>query len=552
MRLSLSRRALWTGLAAGVCIAASAVAISAQENVDLAVVNHIKSEAFQNSQVMDHLFYLADVYGPRLNNSPGHRAAAEWVMKRLKEYGLENVHLEKWGPFGQSWRYTHFQAHLIEPQYQPLIGFPLAWTAGTDGVITAEPVLAVVTNDADFEKYKGKLAGKVVLAMTPKDVQPISEAPFRRLTNEELAARANVLDPSRPFGMFGPPAAPAAAAPALPANPPPSREEQEKFRTRVAQFYKSEGAVAVLQYGYNGDGGTVFATSGGPRDPKEPKPLPTIALTPEHYNRIARLVEHKIPAKLELEVRAEFLSGDTDSFNVVGEIPGTTKKDEIVMLGGHLDSWHGGTGATDNGTGCAVAMEAIRILTALHQPLARTVRIALWGGEEEGLLGSKAYVQQHFADRDTMTLKPEYAKLDAYFNDDTGTGRFRGISVGGNDMVKPLFEAWLAPFHDLGATAVLGTTAPPTRQPGGTDHTSFTWIGLPGFGFLQDPMEYGTRTHHSNMDVYDRVVKGDVMQSSAIMAWFVYNTATREAMLPRLAAPKPLKPAAGSATTKTD
>ena len=547
-----SHRALWTGLAAVACLVAATVAISAEEKVDLTIVNRIKSEAFQNSQVMDHLFYLADVYGPRLTNSPGHREAAEWVMKRLKEYGLENVHLEKWGPFGESWRYTHFQAHMIEPQYQPLIGFPLAWTPGTDGVITAEPVVAVITNDADFEKYKGKLAGKVVLSMTPKEIHPISEAPFRRLTNEELEARGNVIDPSRPFvGMFGPQAPAAPAASTLPATPPPSREEQEKFRTKLAQFYKSEGAVAVLQYGYNGDGGTVFATSGGPRDPKEPKPLPTIALTPEHYNRIARLVEHKIPVKLELEVRAEFLGGDTDSFNVIGEIPGTTKKDEIVMLGGHLDSWHGGTGATDNGTGSAVAIEAVRILKALNIPLARTVRIALWGGEEEGLLGSKFYVQDHFADRETMTLKPEYSKLDAYFNDDTGTGRFRGISVGGNDMVKPVFEAWLQPFHDLGATAVLGTTATPTRQPGGTDHTSFTWIGLPGFGFLQDPMEYGTRTHHSNMDVYDRVVKGDVMQASAIMAWFVYNTAARDEMLPRLAEPKPLK-LAGNAAAKTE
>jgi carboxypeptidase Q len=533
---------MWTSAAALTALLA-ALTISAQEKVDLTVVNHIKSEAFQNSQAMDDLFYLADVYGPRLTNSPGHKAAAEWVMKRLKEYGLENVHLEKWGPFGQSWRYTHFSAHLVEPQYQPLIGFPLAWTPGTNGVVTAEPIAAVIANDADFEKYKGKLAGKIVLSMVQKDVQPISEAPFRRLTNEELAARANVVDPSRPFGGgFGPQPPPAPAAAVTPATPPPSREEQDKFHVKVAQFYKSEGAVAVLQYGYNGDGGTVFATSGGPRDPKEPKPLPTIALTPEHYNRIARLVEHKIPVKLELEVRAEFLAGETESFNVIGEIPGTTKKDEIVMLGGHLDSWHGGTGATDNGTGCAVAIEAVRILKALNLPLSRTVRIALWGGEEEGLLGSKAYVQAHFAERDTMTLTPEYNKLDAYFNDDSGTGRFRGISVGGNDMVKPLFEAWLEPFHDLGATAVVGTTAAPTRQPGGTDHTSFTWIGLPGFGFMQDPIEYGTRTHHSNMDVYDRVVKGDVMQSSAIMAWFVYNTATRDEMLPRLTQPKPLKP----------
>jgi carboxypeptidase Q len=227
----------------------------------------------------------------------------------------------------------------------------------------------------------------------------------------------------------------------------------------------------------------------------------------------------------------------------LGEIPGTTKKDELVMLGAHLDSWHGGTGATDNATGSSVAIEAVRILKALNLPMDRTMRIALWGGEEEGLLGSMAYVQEHFANRATMHPGPEYNKLSAYYNDDTGTGRFRGISVGGNDMAKPIFEAWPAPFHDLGATTVLGTTALRTRQPGGTDHTSFTWIGLPGFGFLQDPMEYQTRTHHSNMDVYDRVQKGDLMQASAIMASFVYNTAVRPEMMPRAAIPKPLKQA---------
>ncbi len=516
-----------------IAIVAAASILSAQEKVDLTVVNKIKAEAFQNSQVMDHLFYLADVYGPRLTNSPGHRAAAEWVVKRLQSYGLQNVHLEKWSDFGQSWKLTHFSAHLLEPQYQPLIGFPLAWTPGTDGVVTGEPVLAVINTEADLDKFKGKLKGKVVLTMEPKMIEPITDPISHRLTNEELAARANVLDPSR-ANPFGP--APAAR----PATPPLSREEAAARKNKINQFLKDEGALVVLQYGYNGDGGTVFATAGGSRDPKDPIPPPMVAVTPEHYNRIVRLIEHKIPVKLEFDIRTEFLHDSTDSFNVVGDIPGTTKKDELVMLGAHLDSWHGGTGATDNGTGSAVAIEAVRILKELNLPMQRTVRIALWGGEEEGLLGSIAYVQEHFANRNTMVPSADYSKLSAYYNDDTGTGRFRGISVGGNDMAKPIFEAWLEPFHDLGATAVLGTTAPPTVRPGGTDHTSFTWIGLPGFGFVQDPIEYGTRTHHSNMDVYDRVQKGDVMQASAIMAWFVYNTATRPEMMPRVTMPKPL------------
>jgi hypothetical protein len=514
----------------------AAVNLPAEEPVDLKVLTRIKAEAFQNSQAMDHLFYLSDVYGPRLTNSPGYREAADWVVKRLESYGLQNVKLEKWGPFGQSWQLKHFSAHLLEPQYAPLIGFPLAWTPGTNGVVTGEPVLVSIRNEADWAKYKGKLKGKVVLAMEPKAIAMVTQPLARRLTAEELLARSTVADPAH-MGPAGP--APAATAPL-------DREAAAKFKTATYQFLKNEGALVVLEYGYNGDGGTVFASSGGSRDPKDPVPPPVVALTPEHYNRIARLAERKIPTKLEFDIQAEFLKGDTDSFNVVGEIPGGSKKDEIVMLGAHLDSWHGGTGATDNATGSSVAIEAVRVLTRLHLKLDRTVRIALWSGEEEGLLGSKAYVQNHFAARDTMERKPEYEKLSAYYNDDTGTGRFRGISVGGNLMTKPIFEAWLAPLHDLEAATVAGATAPPTKQPGGTDHTSFTWIGLPGFGFIQDPMEYGTRTHHSNMDLYDRVQPGDLMQGSAIMAWFVYNTANRAEMMPRLDPPLPAKPTSGA------
>ena len=515
----------------------AALPIKAEEKVDLNVVNRIKYEAFENSQAMDHLFYLADVYGPRLTNSPGHRSAAEWVMKRLESYGLKNVHLEKWGPFGQSWKFTHFSAHMVEPQYQALIGFPLAWTPGTNGVISGEPTMAIIKTEADFDQYKGKLKGKFMISMPLKLIAMVTEPQARRWTDEELRARSTNVDPARtnPFGPVAP----------VPTAAPPTAESRAaalKFLQKTNQFFKDEGALAVLSYGSNGDGGTVFATAGGSRDPKDPIPPPMVALTPEHYNRIARLVAHQIPVKLQFDIQAEFLGGPEESFNVIGEIPGTgPHKDELVMLGGHLDSWHGGTGATDNGTGCAVAIEAVRLLTTLKLPLDRTVRIALWSGEEQGLLGSKAYVQERFARRDSMQLGPEFNKLSAYYNDDTGTGKFRGISVGGNDMVKPIFEAWLAPFHDLGATTVLGATARRTQQPGGTDHTSFTWIGLPGFEFLQDPMEYMTRTHHSNMDVYDRVQPGDLMQSSAIMAWFVYNTATRAEMMPRMAPPAPLK-----------
>jgi hypothetical protein len=395
----------------------------------------------------------------------------------------------------------------------------------------------VIKTEDDYAKYKGKLRGKVVLDMEPKEIEMSTEPLAHRLTNEELLARQTVLDPSRLGLGFGG-GRRAAAAP----QSPEERAALAKFRAKTQQFFKDEGALVVLEYGFNGDGGTVFATSGGSRNPKDPIPLPTVALTPEHYNRIARLLAHEIPVKLQFDIQAEFARENLDSFNIVGEIPGTTKPDELVMLGGHFDSWHGATGATDNGTGSSVAIEAVRILTALHLPMARTVRVALWGGEEEGLLGSIAYVQEHFARRDTMVLGPEYKKLSAYYNDDSGTGRFRGINLGGNEMCAPIFESWLAPLKDLEATAIAGRTGALPKQPGGTDSTSFSWIGLPGFGFLQDPMEYSTRTHHSNMDFYDRVQKGDLMQSSAIMAWFVYNTATRAEMMPRMTTPAPITP----------
>lgn len=285
--------------------------------------------------------------------------------------------------------------------------------------------------------------------------------------------------------------------------------------------------------GATADGGTVFASRGGSNDLKVPVPPPMIALTPEHYNRIFRLVEKKIPVRIELDIEARVIEENQDSSNVIAEIPGARKEGQLVMIGAHLDSWQGGTGATDNAAGCAVALEVMRILKSLEQPMGRTVRLALWSGEEQGLLGSKAYVKQHFADPAKMDLKPEHALLSAYFNLDNGTGRIRGVYLQGNDMMRPVFSAWFSPFQDLGASTVS------IRNTGGTDHLSFDAVGLPGFQFIQDPMEYGTRTHHSNMDVYDHVSAGDLMQAAAIMASFVYNAATREDLLPRKPLPKP-------------
>jgi hypothetical protein len=508
------------------------------DKVDLEVLNQIKTEAFQNSQVMENLYYISEVYGPRVTNSRNHRAAAEWAMQQMKAWGLQNVHLEKWGPFGNGWQIKKFYGALETPAYASLIGFPLAWTPGTNGPVTADAIWAPMHSKDDFAKYKGKLKGKIVLIFDPRELKLHTEAEAHRLTDEEIQARAN-------GGGFGGPRAGAAApkpgeyTPSMLSTAAPTGRV---LRNEINTFLKEEGAVVALTPGYNGDGGTIFASYGGSQDPKDPVGPPMAAITPEQYNRIVRLLQHGTTPKLTFDIAVEYQKEDQMALNVIGEIPGTTKPEEIVMLGGHFDSWQGGTGATDNGTGSAVAMEAIRILATLKKPMARTVRVALWGGEEEGLYGSLAYVQKHFAPRDTMKQTPEYAKLDAYFNDDSGSGKFRGVSALGNPEMAAIFKSWIAPLKDQGLVAVTGgSTFRPTVAPGGTDSTSFSWIGLDGIGFMQDGLEYGTRTHHSNMDLYDRVQKDDVMQSSMIEAWFAYNAATRTDMLPRIPTPEPLK-----------
>lgn len=499
--------------------AALPLLLLAEENVDLAVVNRIRTEAFSDSKVMDTMFYLTDVYGPRLTGSPNFKAAGDWAVKRLQSYGLRNAREEKWGPFGRGWQSKYFEAHMVEPQFCALMGIPLAWTEGTNGSITGEPILAPIHDDADMEKWKGKLKGKIVMTTDPQELKLPDSPEGHRYNENELSEVAEAPDPGHGTGG---------------AYNARSREERQRLLAKIAQFMKDEGVLLVLSEGTRGSGGTIFASSGGSYDPKKPISVPGVGLMPEQYNRIARLLEHKIPVKLEFNVQNELYNENSDSFNITAEIPGTGKhKDELVMLGAHFDSWHGGTGATDNAAGSAVMIETVRILEALHQPLDRTIRIALWGGEEEGLLGSKAYVKEHFGDPESMKLTSEHAKLSGYFNYDNGTGKIRGVYLQGNDMMRPLFESWLRPFKDLGA----GTIS--IRNTGGTDHLSFDAVGLPGFQFIQDPLDYETRTHHSNLDVYDRIQAGDLMQASAIIASLVYETAQRPDMLPRKALPAP-------------
>jgi len=544
-----------------VLVALLALPVFGQERLDLATVHRIKSEALADSKVMDHLFWLTDANGPRLTGSPGLRTAQEWAVRTLQGWGAANAHLEKWGTFGRGWSMSRFSVSMVAPMYAPLQAIPKAWSGGTDGAQTAEVVLAplFLPNEraemfdlnkvrARIQKFtaerKGKLRGKVVLLEMARDLELPTEAASSRYDDAKLTALVAAPEP-RPSAPLEWPVT------KVPSEPAKVREFfaslpiaiSEEYFSRRAQaydalwaFFRAEGVVAVFMTDRRGEGGLLFAESVNGWDPKLPIPPPVIVLAPEPYDRIIRLVDRKIPVKVEVDLQVRYYEDSPDGLNVIAEIPGGKKKDEVVMLGGHLDSWHAGTGATDNAAGSAVVLEAFRILRALKLPMDRTVRLALWSGEEQGLLGSIGYVKNHFADPVTMVLKPEHAKFTAYFNLDNGSGKIRGVYLQGNDMVRPIFEQWLVPFHDEGAKTVT------IRDTGGTDHQSFDGVGLPGFQFIQDPLDYATRTHHSSLDTYDHAQAGDLMQASAVLAWFVYQAATRPDPLPRKPLPKPLPP----------
>ena len=537
------------------CLTALSAGLRAEEPVDLNVVHRIRQEAAKNSQVMDHLFHLVDVHGPRLTGSPGFQGAADWTVQQLKEWGLDNVKQEKWGPFGQGWSIQRFSAHLVEPQYELLIGLPLGWSPSTEGMVEGTPVLAPLKRESnqkrdeaaveDFiKKHKGKLKNQIVLIAPLKEVKPQAEAAMRRWTEEELKERAAAPRLVPPIEFDDPELE-------IPAEPEKRREffrqaprwfreknrkEGRRIQNKLNQFLVDEGVLLVIHPAARGDGGTVFPPRAGSRIVEDVVPPPSIAITPEQYNRIYRLSEKtdkKVSPRVEVQVRTQFHRDNLDSINVIAELPGAENSDELVMIGAHLDSTAQSLGATDNAAGSAVMIEVMRILKALDLKLARTVRLALWGGEEQGLLGSEAYVKEHFGDSETMRLTGQHQKLAAYFNLDNGTGKIRGVYLQGNDMVRPIFEDWLKPFEDMGAKTLS------IRETGGTDHLSFDRVGLPGFQFIQDPVEYETRTHHSNMDVYDRIQPGDLMQASAIIASFVYHAANRGEMLPREPLPDP-------------
>ncbi len=498
--------------------------VPAQEKVDLSVVNRIRAEAFENSKVMDHVFNLTEVYGPRLSDSPAYMKAGEWAVKTLKGWGLEDAKLETWGKFGRSWSYSRVAVHMLEPYQTSLIAAPLAWSPATEGPANGEVIVARITTMEEAEKFKGKLKGKFIIMEPERELSLHMEGDARRYTDADLAQLSLAPEPGvSPYARMRRQGQ---------GQPFRSLAEARQARAKITQFLKDEGVLGVISPGFRGDDGTIFTSPAGGRDADTPIPPLSVAVAAEQYNQIARLLEKKVPVRLEVDLKAQFHE-NMDGVNVVANLPGGKKKDEIVLIGAHLDSWQSAPGATDDAAGCAVMMEAVRILTALNLKLDRTVRIGLWDAEEQGLIGSREYVKAHFADRETMAPKPEYAKLSGYFNLDNGAGKIRGVYMQGNDMMRPVFEAWLAPFKDLGASTLT------IRNTGGTDHLSFDAVGLPGFQFIQDPLDYMTRTHHSNMDTYDRLPKSDLMQASAIVASFVYNAANRPEMLPRKTMPKP-------------
>jgi hypothetical protein len=512
----------------------SAGAMAQTEKIDTAMVSKIKKEGFNNSQVMDIMSMLTDVYGPRLTNSPNYKKAADYAKGTLENWGLSNAQIDTWNEtFGRGWQLKKFSMQVIFPSAAPLIAHPKAWSPGIKGTVQADVVYLDVKNEADLAKYKGKLKGKIVLFSLPTPIKPGFKADAARLTDSALLVMSNSggQEAFTGRGRFG-----GATAP-------------QNFNFMKWDLCQKEGVVAVLEASPASrlEDGTITVSSASvpyssevpqaqrksARAEGAPKILPQIVVSGENYNRMVRQIQKGQAVKIQMELETEF-TPEGPGYNVIAEIPGTDLKDEVVMIGAHLDSWHSGTGATDNAAGSAVCLEAIRILKSLGISPRRTIRIALWGGEEQGLLGSRNYVKRKMGERldksfpyDSIKLTDEGKKLSVYFNMDNGTGKFRGVYLQGNENARPVLRAWMKPFNKLGASTL---TADNTS---GTDHLSFDAIGIPGFQFIQDPIEYSTRTHHTSMDVYDKIVEADMKHNAVMMAAFAWLAAQRDEMFPR-------------------
>jgi hypothetical protein len=491
------------------------------EPLDLEAIALIQEEGLENSEIMETAWFLADRYGSRLTGSSTFRAAAEWARDQMTEWGLSDARLEAWGPFGPGWENERFYAHVVEPQPFSLIGYPESWTSGTDGWVRGEAVVAEIHSIDDFEQYRGTLMGKFVLTDplfdTRQEFEPLPWNP--RYTVEELDEWAKEQTPER----FNHQAWVDNMRGTVPAD-------------RFARFLQEEGAAAWLRNGTFENTSTGVVVAGAPFFgylPSFPQSPPIVTLLTEHYGRIYRTVNRAIPVTLEIDIRNRWFEEDSSAFNVLAEIPGTDRSDEVVMMGGHLDCLHTGTGGADNAAGVALVMEAARILKVLGLPLSRTVRVALWSAEETpgfAGTGAYAYVNQHLFDADHGTSKPEHAKLSAYFNVDYGSGRFRGIVGARTDEVAAVLSRWIEPFRDYGLTMVS------LRTIAGSDHNPFDFVGIPSFFFLQD----FTTNHfaHANLDTYERLLEDELMQNAVILASLIYHAANRETSLPRQPTPR--------------
>lgn len=509
-------------------------------------VSKIKDEGMNRSQAMATIRYMTDVIGPRLTNSPGQKRANQWTKETLEKWGLKNGAVDPWGTFGRGWEIKNFQATVTAGgQTTPFRSYPKAWSPSTPGPVTADVIYVDANDEAGLEKYKGKLKGAIVLTAPERGVQDIFKPTAVRQTNEALAT----MEAAKP-----------AAGPPQGGNqfqPNPQQMAAMQFAQRRNRFYFEEGAGVLIDSGNGVDAGAirVMGASLPPAAPgSQPNPglrtaskdapatIPQLVAEVEQYNRLVRLAKQGVPVKMTVDLQVSWTEEDLQGYNTIAEIPGTDPKlkDEVVMVGAHLDSWHGGTGATDNGAGSTVAMEAVRIIQASGLKPRRTIRIGLWTGEEQGLLGARGYVSKYLAQRGDgttrpgpqqanlpLTLKPAHEKFAGYYNLDNGTGQIRGIYLQGNDQLRALFKGWLDPFKDWGANTVT------INNTGGTDHLAFDAVGLPGFQFIQDPIEYSTRTWHTTQDVSDRILEEDLKRSAVIMATFAYNTAMMDERLPR-------------------
>ncbi|KAB7731957.1 M20/M25/M40 family metallo-hydrolase [Rudanella paleaurantiibacter] len=504
---------------AGLAVATSLSGHAQTDKIDQAAIQKIRDEGLQRSQVMETAFYLTDVNGPRLQG-PGFMKAANWTKDKLTGWGLKNARLEPWGDWGKGWGVERCYLAMTAPYYKSIIAVPRAWSGSTAKLQTAEILFISDSDTTALESYRSKLRNKVILIDQSYKVTPSFRPDADRFTDEALAKMAAESSPARQRS----------GQDSSYRSLIQSMRTRNAFNQKMRKLAKQEGAVGILNTTQTSKDGTLFVSGDYANAAlgSTPDDLADLSISVEDYLMLCRLMKANVPVKLELDVKTKFYTDDIKGYNVLAEIPGTDPKlkDEVVMLGAHLDSWHAATGATDNAAGSAVMMEAVRILNTAGLKPRRTIRIALWSGEEQGLHGSKNYVTNKLVSSGTNKLTREGENLVAYYNVDNGTGKIRGIYLQGNDAAGPIFAEWLKPFHDLGAT----TVAP--RSSGGTDHVSFDRAGLNGFGFIQDRIEYDTRTHHTNMDTYDHLQPDDLKQAATVVAAFVYNTAMRDARIP--------------------